>query len=123
MIFHLRTHQARQRAQHHIAIAPDGWVCRLTEGTRTLQQNARMWAMLNDVSRHVEWHGVKLSPEDWKHVFSASLRRQRVVPGLDGELVVLGQSTSKMTKHELSDLMELISAFGAERGVQWSAYE
>lgn len=86
--------------------------------TRSSEQNARMWAMLGDISKQVVWHGKKLSPEDWKHVFSASLRKLSVVPNLDGTgFVALGLSTSRMTKTELSDLMELMAAFGAERGV------
>jgi hypothetical protein len=80
-----------------------------------------MWAMLTDVSRQVEWYGKRLTPEDWKHVFSSSLRKLDVVPNIEGTgFVALGLSTSRMTKGEMSDLMELISAFGAERGVAWS---
>ena len=85
--------------------------------TRSDAQNRRLWAMLTDISQQVEWHGVRLSPEDWKHVFTASLKQQRAVPGLDGGFVVLGQSTSKMTKAEMSELQELMAAFGAEREV------
>jgi hypothetical protein len=89
--------------------------------TRSSEQNARMWAMLTDVSRQVEWYGKRLTPEDWKHVFSSSLRKLDVVPNIEGTgFVALGLSTSRMTKGEMSDLMELISAFGAERGVAWS---
>jgi hypothetical protein len=89
--------------------------------TRTSEQNARMWAMLADISRQVEWYGKRLSSEDWKHVFTASLRKLAVVPNLDGTgFVALGLSTSRMTKGEMSDLIELMFAFGAERGVQWS---
>lgn len=120
MIFYLRHDTARRLACEAVKTAPDGWVCRVTEGTRTLEQNARMWAMLGDVARQVEWYGVKLSPEDWKHIFTASLKGQRTAPGIDGGLVVLGRSTSKMSKRELSDLMELVSAFGAEHNVEWS---
>lgn len=88
---------------------------------RSSEQNARMWAMLTEVSQQVEWYGKKLSAEDWKHVFSASLRRLDVVPNLDGTgFVALGMSTSQMTKREFSDLMELIASFGAERGVKFS---
>lgn len=76
--------------------------------------------MLGEVSRQVDWHGQKLADAEWKDVFSASLKRQKVVPGLDGGFVVLGSSTSKMSKAELSDLMELIAAFGAEHGVRFS---
>jgi hypothetical protein len=89
--------------------------------TRSSEQNARMWAMLTDVSRQVDWYGKRLTPEDWKHVFSSSLRKLDVVPNIEGTgFVALGLSTSRMTKGEMSDLMELISAFGAERGVAWS---
>jgi hypothetical protein len=62
-----------------------------------------------------------LDAESWKHVFSSALRKQDVVPNLDGTgFVVLGMSTSKMSKQEMSDLLELISAFGAQRAVKWT---
>jgi hypothetical protein len=100
--------------------APDGYCVEVKPKTRTLDQNARMWAMLTDVSRQVDWYGKKLTPDAWKCVFSASLKRQEVVPGLHGDFVVIGQSTSQMTVREMGDLMELMSAFGAERGVRWT---
>jgi hypothetical protein len=93
------------------------------EEKRTSEQNRLLWAMLGDVSRQVVWHGQRLAPEDWKHVFSASLKKQRVVPGLDGGFVVLGQSTSRMSKAEFSELVELIQAFGAQQGVEFSDAE
>lgn len=93
------------------------------EAVRSVDQNARMWAMLTDVSAQVNWYGRKLTPEEWKHVFSASLNKQDVVPGLDGGFVVLGQSTSKMTMKQMSELMELIEAFGAQQGVKFTAQE
>jgi len=89
--------------------------------TRSLEQNARLWAMLDEISKQVDWYGRKLTAEEWKHVFSASLKKQDVVPGLDGGFVVLGLSTSKMTKAEMCDLQTLMEAFGAERGVRFSA--
>jgi len=91
--------------------------------TRTLAQNARLWAMLTDVSKQVNWYGRKLSEEEWKHVFTASLAKQDVVPGIDGGFVVLGKSTSKMTKPEMSELQQLIEAFGAQQGVRFTAPE
>ncbi len=66
--------------------------------TRSSEQNRRLWAMLTEVSSQVDWYGQKLSPEDWKHIFTASLKKTRAVPGIDGGIVVLGQSTSRMTK-------------------------
>ena len=89
--------------------------------TRSLAQNARLWAMLTDISNQVEWYGRKLTPEEWKHVFTAALAKQDVVPGIDGGFVVLGKSTSQMTKGEMCELQELMEAFGAERGVKFTA--
>lgn len=119
-LFRLVHPTARQMASRACIQAPDGYVVEIKPKTRSLEQNAALWAMLTDVSRQVDWHGQKLTPEDWKHVFSASLKQQRAVPGLDGGFVVLGQSTSKMTVREMSDLMVLISAFGAERSVRFT---
>lgn len=98
-------------------------VVEVKKETRSLEQNARMWAMLTDVSKQVVWYGRKLTPEDWKHVFTASLTKQEVVPGIDGGFVVLGKSTSQMTKAEMSELQELMQAFGAQQGVKFTAPE
>ena len=91
--------------------------------TRSTAQNRRLWAMLADIAEQVEWHGQKLVAEDWKHIFSAALKRTRVCPGIDGGFVVLGQSTSQMTRAEMAELQELMEAFGAERGVRFRAPE
>lgn len=91
----------------------------IQERTRTLDQNAKLWACLNDVSEQVNWHGRKLTSEEWKHVFTAALKKQDAVPGINGGFVVLGQSTSKMKVSEMRDLIELISAFGAEHSVRF----
>ena len=96
-------------------------VVSIQEMTRTLEQNARMWATLTDISKQVVWHGLKLAPEEWKHVFTATLKGQKTVPNLDGTgFIILGQSTRAMSKKEFSNLLELAYAFGAEQGVKWS---
>ena len=87
---------------------------------RTLDQNAKLWPMLTDVSRQVIWYDVKLTPEEWKDVFTAALKKQRAIPGIDGGFVVLGAHTSTMNKKDLADLIELMYAFGAERNVIWT---
>lgn len=89
--------------------------------TRTLQANAAMWALLADISRQVEWYGEKLTPENWKDLFTACLKKQRSVVGIEGGFVVLGARTSRMSKEEMSDLLELMHAFATERDVKLSA--
>ena len=122
-----QAHQAIQTAWMHAK----GWLTagdtRLTleirPEKRSDAQNRRLWAMLADISAQVDWYGHKLTSEEWKDVFSASLKRTKVVPGLDGGFVVCGQSTSKMTKAEMCELQELMEAFGAEKGVRFRAPE
>ena len=41
------------------------------------------------------------------------------MPGLHGDFVVIGQSTSAMTIGEMGDMMTLMDAFGTEHGVQF----
>ena len=122
-----QAHQAIQTAWMHAK----GWLMasdtRLTleirPEKRSDAQNRRLWAMLADISAQVDWYGQKLTSEEWKDVFSASLKRAKVVPGLDGGFVVCGQSTSKMTKAEMCELQTLMEAFGAEKGVKFRAPE
>jgi hypothetical protein len=117
--FFLVHHQARLNALEAVQNAPDGWMVQVKEKTRSIEQNALLWSRLEEVSKQVDWYGEKLTSEDWKHVFSASLKKQKAVRGIDGGFVVLGQSTSKMTKAEMADLLTLMEAFAAERGVNF----
>jgi len=92
----------------------------IQEDTRSLAQNRMLWACLRDVSQQVVWYGKKLDSDSWKNIFSASLKGQEPVPGINGGFVVLGQSTSKMRVSEMRDLIELIHAFGIEHNVRFS---
>jgi hypothetical protein len=91
--------------------------------TRTDAQNRRLWSLLTDLSRQVDWYGQKLTPDEWKDVMTAALKKERVVPGINGGFVVLGQRTSKMTIKEMIELQELIEAFGADKSVRFKTME
>ena len=93
----------------------------VSEPTRNLEQNALLWSILGEIAAQVVWHGQKLSADDWKNVLSSSLKKQRVIPGIDGGFVVMGQSTSRMSKAEFSELCELALAFGAQNNVTFGA--
>lgn len=98
--------------------APDGYMVKITEPTRNLEQNAALWSRLAEISAQVVWYGQKLPAEDWKAIFTAALKRSKVVPGIDaGTFVVCGQSTSSMSKRDFSDLLEVINAFASEHNV------
>jgi len=114
----LRTEADRQKVANWARNVEPGTTVEFRKKRRSVDQNALLWSKLGQISKAVEWYGQHLSPDDWKDVFTASLRRTRVVPGIDaGTFVPLGMRTSDMTKQEFSDLLELIAAFAAERGV------
>lgn len=92
----------------------------ITEEKRSEAQSRRMWAMLRDISRQVEWYGRKMDEESWKHVFSAAVQQQDAVPGINGGFVVLGISTRKQSKQWFSDMFEVMEAFASERGVKFT---
>jgi hypothetical protein len=109
----------RRKAHDWIDKAPTGTRVEFKASKRTLPQNDRLHAMLTVLSENLLWHGQKLDVDDWKLVFLDGLNREvRVVPSLDGRgFVNLGRHTSKLTKDEMGDLMDLIEAFAAQHGI------
>jgi hypothetical protein len=84
-----------------------------------------MWAMLADLSKQLQWpvdgEMQWLTKEDWKVIISAGINRhQRIAKGIEGGFVMLGVSTSKMLMKDFAEMIELMFAFGAERGIVWS---
>lgn len=120
-VYHLVHAEARQRAMQGVREAKEGYCVTISEPTRTLEQNSLLWPLLGALSKQVDWHGQKLSADDWKDLLTASLTRQRSAPALDGGgFVVFGHRTSQYSKSMMSELIELILAFGAERGVDFN---
>lgn len=119
----LNSHGERRRASAWVAKAPSGTRLEFKAPKRTLPQNERMWAMLTDVACQVGWHGLKLTPDDWKLIFLDALKREvRIVPNIDGTgFVNLGRSSSDLSKAEMSDLMVIIEEFGARHGVAFGS--
>lgn len=111
--------QERDRAHAWIRSAPINSRIEFKAPRRSSDQNAMMWACLTDIARQVEWHTLKLSADDWKLIFLDALKAEmRLVPNINGNgFVNLGRSSSDLSKAEMSDLLELIMAFGAQHGV------
>lgn len=110
------------RAKLHAWIekAPLGMIVEFRESKRTLEQNAKLWPMLTDISTQLVWKGDKYPPEDWKDFLMHQLRGGRWMPAEDGGMVPVGFRTSELTKAEFSDLIEVVYAFGSRQGVEWS---
>lgn len=128
--FRLISPSVRASACRAIAEAPEGHLCEVKEPTRSAEQNAKLWPMLTDVAKQVKWPNMKgelvyLSQESWKHMFTQALDEElEMVPNLSGTgLVMLGKSTSVMSKRKFGELIEFIMAFGAGKNVVWSEKE
>jgi len=121
----LRNKADRERASRWIDKAPFGTRVEFKASKRSLPQNDRMWAMLTDVAMQLKWHSIGLTPDDWKLVFLDAMKREaRFVPNIDGTgFVNLGRSSSDLSKEEMSELIELIFAFGAQHGVKFNEPE
>lgn len=91
------------------------------EEKRSLPQNSKQWALYTDISEQLRWHDNQLSKEDWKILLTNEWKPQTIVPSISGNgFCVLNASTSKASKQELSELIELVMAFGTQSGVKWS---
>jgi hypothetical protein len=111
---------ARKEAERLVWIAPNGSVLNVREARRTLEQNDKLWAMLSDVSRAMPG-GRRLTADVWKAVFmNACGHAVQFETGLSGEPFPIGFRSSRLSKSQMSDLIEFILAWGTENGVQWS---
>lgn len=114
----------------HIRAKAIDWIRRAPPGTRvefkgprrTLDQNSLMWAMLTDVASQKEHAGRRYNTDQWKALFLHACGREvQFLPSLDGSTFIpWGQSSSDLSTQEMSDLIDFISAWGAENGVVFS---
>lgn len=117
----IRGDDQRALAKHLIDRAPVDAVVTVKEGTRTLDQNARLWAMLSDVAR-AKPEGRSWAPETWKAGFMSALGHEIVwQPGIDGAPAFpAGFRTSRLSKARMADLITFVAAYGDRHGVRWS---
>jgi NinB protein len=119
-IFILSHAVARQRALDAVKSAPDGYVVRVGPPRRSLEQNSALYALISDIADRREWAGRKWDTEDWKRLLTAAWLRARgghpaIIPAVDGKgFDVLYRHTSKLSKAEMSELIEFVRAWDAE---------
>lgn len=115
----LNTAADRQKVASWAQKAPWGTRIEFKATKRTLDQNSRMWAMLTDVATQTEHAGRRYTPDQWKILFMHACGREvQFLPSLDGSTFIpWGQSSSDLSKEEMTALIEFIFAWGAEHGV------
>lgn len=116
----LRGDSQRMLAKALIDKAPVDAVVTVKEATRNLDQNARLWAMLSDISR-AKPEGRRHTPELWKAIFmSACGHEVQFLNGLDGLPFPAGFRSSRLTVRQMADLISFVAAYGDQQGVKWS---
>ena len=113
----------RELAKKLIDRAPPYAVLNVREAKRTTDQNSKLWAMLSDVSRSKP-EGRMHTPEIWKALFmSACGHAVQFENGLNGQPFPVGFRSSRLSKSQMSDLLECVAEYGTRHGVQWSNEE
>ena len=111
----------RANALECVKTAKDGFVVTVAEATRSLEQNAAQWPILEAIAAHcqlsingvMEW----ATTEDWKDVLTASYKSEMRVAFYRGRMVLLGMWTSKMGKKQFSEWLDFLNAAAAEMGI------
>ena len=110
----------REYARRLVMEAPDYAVVTIKPGDRTLDQNAKMHAMLSDISR-AKPRGLKHTPDVWKALMmKACGHAVQFVNGIDGEPFPIGFRSSRLSRTQMSDMIEFMYQFGAEHGIVWA---
>lgn len=111
----------RNYAKSLIDAAPQGFQVTISQATRSIDQNAKMWAMLTDISADRPG-GRQATPDVWKVLFMHGLGHEiRFEQALEGpDLVPMLFKTSSLKVGQMADLIEFIYAYGSAKGVQWS---
>lgn len=109
----------RERAADWAMRSPIGTRIEFKRSKRSLDQNARMWAMLSDVATQATHMGRRYTTEQWKVLMMHACGREvQFLPALDGSTFIpWGQSSSDLSKSEMSELIDFIGSWGAEHGI------
>lgn len=126
--FPLRNEQDRDRAIAWIKSAELDRPRKLavSDEDRSAEQNAKLHAMLADISKQVKHAGCKWDVLIWKRLCTAAWLREMgesatMIPALDGNgFDVIYEKTSKLGVKKCASLIEWVSAFGAENQVRWT---
>lgn len=117
----LHGNSQRSFAKTLIDRAPVDAVLTIRQATRSTEQNAKMWAMLSDISR-AKPEGRNWVPETWKAAFMHCLGHQvQFCEGLDNSgPFPLGFRSSRLSVSQMADLITCMQEYGDRHGVKWT---
>jgi len=120
----IRGQSQRDLAKDLIDKAPVDAVVQISPAKRSLDQNAKMWACLSDISRSKP-EGRTLKPEQWKAAFMSAIGHEvKWINGIDGHPPFPDdQRSSRLSKEEMADLLTFILEYGDRHDVRWTYAE
>lgn len=122
--FYLISSRVRDNALAAVNEAEPGAIVSVSPPKRSLEQNAKLHAILTDLARStLTWAGKRRSVEEWKmlavsgHAI-ATKEAGEIIPGLENEFVSIRESTAQMSVKRASSLIEYLISFCAQHGVE-----
>lgn len=122
--FYLISSRVRDNALAAVNEAEPGAIVSVSPPKRSLEQNAKLHAVLTDLARSpLTWAGKRRTVEEWKmlavsgHAI-ATKEAGEIIPGLENEFVSIRESTAQMSVKRASSLIEYLLAFCAQHGVE-----
>lgn len=117
----LRGLEQRALACGMVKAAPVDAVVTIKPAARSMDQNAKLWAMLSDIARSKP-EGRVMTAEMWKAAMMNALGHEILwQPGIDnGPPFPAGFRSSRLSKEQMGDLITFISEYGDRHGVKWS---
>lgn len=118
---------ARKAACREILAAPEGYVVKIEEPKRNLDQSAKFHALCGDIAKSsLPWAGKPRTAAQWKVLLVSghavvTNHGAEMVPGIEAEFVNIRESTALMSKKRAASLIEYAMAFCATNGVKLSA--
>jgi hypothetical protein len=116
----LRGQPQRNLAKQFIDKAPENSFVKISPLTRSNEQNNKMWALIEDVMNAMP-EGRQHTKEVWKAIFMNALGHETAFAmGINNEIFPIGFKSSQLSVRQMSDLIEVIYAYGAKHNVKWS---
>jgi len=95
----------RKQVLQMVVQAPDGHTVEIKPPNRTAEQNKKYWAELSELSAKAGH-----TPELWHRYFKQQFLETEAVE-INGEVVFIPASTSKLSKQEFVDYLEQVFAW------------
>lgn len=101
----IRDNAAEQaRIGQPLVVSVDAYVAK-----RSLQANARYWAMLDDIAEQAEIDGKRFSREAWHTYF-----REQYAPKEDGPAGLVAMSTAQMNKETFNTYVQRVEVYAVQ---------